>query len=268
VEVPPQEPLILNLSEPTPVTRVGPNAHRPAAAWTATNHALLRHLEKVGFTACPRVVGDGFDEEGNEVLTWIDGHVVHPQPWGNPEAALHQIGRLMRQLHQATASFVPPRDATWMPWSLHRPPGPDTIVSHCNIAPWNVVVRDGVPVAFIGWEYAGHTDRLDEIAATGWYCAQLHDDDIKRRVGLPDAQTRAGWLRAFLDGYDLPREERAGLVTRMIEFAVRDTAGYARMHDITPDTTDVEHLWLMSWQIRAADWMLDHRTMLQNAIQA
>jgi hypothetical protein len=54
----------------------------------------------------------------------------------------------------------------------------------------------------------------------------------------------------------------------MVEFAVRDTAEYARMHDITPDTTDVEHLWLMSWQIRAADWMLDHRTLLQDAIQA
>ena len=36
-------------------------------------HTLLRHLEKIGFSAVPQVVGDGFDEDGNEVLTWVEG---------------------------------------------------------------------------------------------------------------------------------------------------------------------------------------------------
>jgi hypothetical protein len=85
---------------------------------------------------------------------------------------------------------------------------------------------------------------------------------------LSDAEIRASWLNAFLDGYELPIRERAGLVTRMVEFAVRDTAAYARrVQGITPETTDAGHIWLMAWQIRAADWMLDHRSLLQNAIE-
>lgn len=255
-----------DLSRPAPVQRVGSHLLRRAWPWTATTHALLRHLEDVGFDACPRVVGDGFDDAGREVLTWIEGEVVHPQPWDAPEPALFEVGRLMRRLHEATSSFVPPADARWMPWTLHER-GPHTIVSHCNIAPWNIVNRDGRPIAFINWEYAGPTDRLNEIAATGWYCAQLHGDDVAELVGLPAAEVRAGWLKAFLDGYGLPARERVGLVTRMIEFAVRDTAGYARVQGITPETTDASHVWLLAWQIRAADWMLRHRRLLQNAIE-
>ena len=82
-------------------------------------------------------------------------------------------------------------------------------------------MREARPVAFIEWQYAGPVCRLDEIAATGWYCCHLVDDDVAEMLGLPEAGRRALWLRAFLDGYRLPRRERQGLVTRMIEFAVR-----------------------------------------------
>lgn len=54
----------------------------------------------------------------------------------------------------------------------------------------------------------------------------------------------------------------------MIEFAVRDTAAFARRRKITPDSADPEPLWLLAWQIRAADWMLTHRPMLERTIQA
>jgi hypothetical protein len=255
-----------DLSQSVPIHRVGDRVLRGVTPWTRTNHALLRHLEQVGFDASPRVVGDGFDDAGHEILTWIEGDIVTPQPWAEPESVLSETGRLIRQLHEATASFTPPADAQWSPWPL-RDYGTDAVVSHCNIAPWNLVVREGKPVGLVEWRYAGPTKRLNELAVTGWYCAQLHDDDVGTRVGLPDAHVRAAWLKIFLDGYELPRRQRADLVTRMIEFAIRDTAGYARFQRISPDTTDSRHLWLMSWQIRAADWMLRHRQMLQNTIE-
>ena len=58
----------------TPAKRIGQNVVRPSGPWTATTHTLLRHLEKIGFSFYPcQVVGDGFDEDGNEILTWVEG---------------------------------------------------------------------------------------------------------------------------------------------------------------------------------------------------
>ena len=40
--------------------------------------ALLKHLEAVGFEGAPRPVGDGFDVDGREVITYIPGTTPHP----------------------------------------------------------------------------------------------------------------------------------------------------------------------------------------------
>ena len=232
---------------------------RPVQPWTATIHALLRHLEAVGFTGAPRVVGDGYDGRGNEVLTYIEGEVAHPNSWSDD--GIWRVGRLLRELHDATASFQPPEDAVWQPWYFHSD-APGSIVGHCDTGPWHVVARDGRPVAFIDWTLAGPTDRHDEIAATAWWNAQLHDDDQ-----LPDATVRAAKLRCFLDGYALSATERVGLVTHMIEFAIRDCAWEAIRAQVTAESTDATPVWALAWRARAAAWMLRHRLMLEQAIE-
>jgi Phosphotransferase enzyme family len=243
--------------------RSGSTVMHPRQPWTASTHELLRHLESMGYPASQRVVG--VDQAGNEVLTWIEG-VVHAQGmWPQPEQSLFTVGRLLRDLHRFTASFDPSSEAVWMPWTL-RSSGPGTVVSHGNIAPWHVVFRDDQPVGFIGWEYAGPVDPLEEVAATGWFCAQLFDEDVAARVGLPDAGTRGRWLKAFLDGYELPGAARRSLITLMVEFAIADTGWFARTHDFTPESTAAEHLWLMSWQSRAALWLLERRSQLTRII--
>ncbi len=133
------------------------------------------------------------------------------------------VGRLLRALHDATESFRPPPGAIWKAWFFHSTAA-EAIIGHGDTVPWNIVARDGLPVAFIDWEYAGPIDREDELAATGWLNAQLHDDDIAERNNLPSASTRAAQLRRFLDGYELPAAQRAGFVTHMIEYAIRDCA--------------------------------------------
>ncbi len=40
-------------------------------------HAYLNYLHDNGFDAAPRIVGDGFNANGHEVLSWIDG-TIHP----------------------------------------------------------------------------------------------------------------------------------------------------------------------------------------------
>jgi hypothetical protein len=56
------------------VVRVGGTVRRPAGPWTRTVHAYLRHLERQGFSGAPRVLG--FDEQGREVLSFLDGVVA------------------------------------------------------------------------------------------------------------------------------------------------------------------------------------------------
>ena len=259
------EPLAAAEGGPSHVIRSGGTVLRPAQPWTGTIHALLRHLEEAGFAGAPRLVGDGFDAEGNEVLSYVEGAIVHPHAWSDD--GISAVGRLLRDLHAATASFRPPPEERWQPWWMHHR-GPDSVIGHCDAGPWHIVARAGRPVAFIDWTLAGPVDRLDEVVATGWWNAQLHDDDVAERNNLPDAAARARQLRLFLDGYELPRADRRELIGRMIELAIRDCAAEAVRAGITPDSTDPAPLWSLAWRARAAGWMLRHRTLLDQAIQA
>ncbi|NDL60497.1 phosphotransferase [Phytoactinopolyspora sp. XMNu-373] len=250
---------------PTSVLRHGDTVVRPAGPWTETVHALLRHLEDAGFSGSPRLVGDGYDQQGRSVVTYIEGHSVHPRAW--TDEAIWHAGQMLRDLHRATASFRPPGEAIWHPWPFHDS-GPESVISHRDAGPWHIVARDGLPVAFIDWETAGPTDRLDEIAATAWWNAQLHDDDLAERHELPDANARAAQLRHFVDGYGLATAERGDLVTRMIEYAIRDSAAEAVKAGVTPESSQAGAVWAIAWRARSAAWMRRHRSMLQAALAA
>ena len=54
------------------VARVGDTVRRPTGYWTPAVHARLRHLEAVGFSEAPRVLG--IDEAHREVLTFLTMH--------------------------------------------------------------------------------------------------------------------------------------------------------------------------------------------------
>lgn len=253
---------VKDLNHTNPTRRNGKLVTHPAQPWTSTVHAYLRHLEAEGFQAAPRVVG--FDDAGNEVLTWLDGEIHARSPWPDPQQSLHDVGAMLHRLHQLGRTFAPPPDAHWMPWSLHTT-GPGTVISHGNIAPWHVVFHEDRPTGLIGWEYTGPVDPIEEVAVTAWYCAQLFDDDVAAEIGLPDAATRAEWFRAFLDGYGLPRTQRADLIDRIPHFVIRDHGWYARVQGFTQETTDTEGLWTFAWQSRAALWTLEHRDLLTRA---
>ena len=81
------------------VYRNGDVIHKDASAWTPTVHALLEHLEKRSFPA-PRVVGTGFDEDGRETISYVDGEVLDSGPWS--DQAVTEVGRMLRCLHEAT----------------------------------------------------------------------------------------------------------------------------------------------------------------------
>jgi hypothetical protein len=251
------------LSEFNSVRRVGNTIVRPSQPWTPGVHALLRHLESVGFDAAPRLVGSGLDD-GNEVLAFIDGSSPHPHAWTDP--AVDRVGSLLRALHDATATFQPPPEAVWQPWP-HRSTAPDAVIGHGDPGPWNVLARHGMPVAFIDWESAGPIDRLDEVALAAMLNAQLHADDVARRVGLPPEEARAHQLRLFVDGYGLERAERETLIDRMLQVAIVECARDSDQAGITPDQVGPHPMvWGMAWRARGAAWILRHRSLLESAL--
>ena len=146
----------------TGVQRQGNVVLRPAAPWTPTVHSLLRHLEEDGFSGAPCVVGSGFAPDGRETLSYIEGGFTHPGPWTIECAA--GVGRLLRQLHEATASYRPPPDAVWPPWFGRCLGGPNRTIGHCDVA--GLEYRDArrAPVALIDWKTAGPVDPMIELA--------------------------------------------------------------------------------------------------------
>jgi hypothetical protein len=92
------------------VVRVGETIRKPATLATSSVEAFLNHLHDVGFTGAPRSLGR--DEQGRHVLEYIPGSPVDmSRPLSLYE--LHRIGRLIRDLHTAARSFVPPVSAHW-----------------------------------------------------------------------------------------------------------------------------------------------------------
>ncbi len=228
-------------------------------------HALLRHLEDAGFAAAPRLAGSGLDPGGREVLTFIDGEFTQPGPWSLDGAAA--LGSLLRELHQATRSFRPPPAAVWFPWHGRDLGSPVKVIGHCDVAPWNIVARDGLPVALIDWETAGPVDPLVELAQLAWLNAKLHDDIVAQIEHLPPLADRARQLAAIAGTYGLTARQRRGLLDQIIEFAVVDTAWEADDAQVTHDATGhPTALWAMAWRARSAAWMIRNRRALETAL--
>jgi hypothetical protein len=243
---------------------------RDAGPWSPTVLRLLQHFEAVGFAGAPRVIGDGFAADGRETLSYIEGSSPHPRAWSDDAGPA--IGRLLRQAHDASASFDPGLDAIWKPWFGRYLPGSHPVIGHCDTGPWNVVATAGIPTAFIDWEFAGPTDARWELAEATWLNAQLHDDDLAEQLQLPDADSRARQARSIIDGYGLSAAERAGLVDAMIEFAVHSARADAVAYGVTAETragttrSGYPFVWGITWRTRSASWMLRQRALLERVI--
>ncbi|GII78834.1 phosphotransferase [Sphaerisporangium rufum] len=194
------------------VVRVGATVRRPAGPWTPTVHRLLAHLAGQGFAGAPRA--HGLDERGREVLDFVPGEVAHyPVPGhARTDAALAAAGALLRAYHDASAGFVPPPDAVW----YHPPREPAEVVCHGDVATYNCVYRDGLPVAFIDFDTAHPGPRLADVAYAAYRFVPLADPE---RVGedAPPVPEQARRLRLFLDAYRLDAPRRAGLPEAVAE---------------------------------------------------
>lgn len=191
------------------VVRVGDTVRRPSSG--AAVHALLAHLEQVGFRYSPRLLG--VDEHGREVLGYVPGRSGR-RGWAQvvPDAGLGAFAELLRAYHDAVADFIPAVHR----WALEaRPPLPGEIICHGDFGPWNVVWDAGRPVGLLDFDFAGPAPALADVAHALEYSVPFRDDEQCRCwLAYPSLPDRAARLEAFAEAYGL--SDTAGLVDRVI----------------------------------------------------
>lgn len=195
--------------------RIGDNVHRTSYAWSPAVIDLLQHVERNGFAGAPRALG--FDDQGREVLTFIEGEVARgvefiPDEGGRfdlrlPDYVWHddsivRLGALLRGFHDAAATF-PWTDRTW----CFEPREPVETICHNEPFPSNTVFRDGVPVAFIDWDTAAPGPRAWELGWAAWRWVPFFRDEKCRAIGLPiGVAEKARRFRLLLDAYGVEPE--------------------------------------------------------------
>src|SRR2546423_1956113 len=125
--------------------RIGDTVHRRPGTRAAFVHELLGFFQRTGWPGAPRFLG--FDSQGREVVSFIDGHVAW-RPGASTrasvtgEAALVRVAELVREFHDLTPGS---------PLAGGR-----EVVRHNHLAPKNTRYRraDRRPVASTDWDLA------------------------------------------------------------------------------------------------------------------
>lgn len=241
-----------NLSD---AVRVGDTVRRRAGPWTPAVHALLRHLEAVGFEGSPRVIG--IDEHGREILRYIEGD--GPTGWPDPmpdyvwsDANLTAAVRLLRRYHDAQAGFAPPTPESWR-W----PSDTAEVICHNDVAPFNAVFRGSELFAMVDFDNAGPGRRIWDVAMGIWRWVPVYSDTD------PTVRDRSARVRRFCDAYGLGPErkdvidalldrQRAGREFARAEIA-RGDPGFTKIWSWSPND---------SYLLEAIDYIEAHREEL------
>lgn len=172
------------------VVRVGDTVRRPPRYASQLMRDVLVHLERAGFEVAPRWLG--FDEQGRDVLTWIDGETfiergqMHPyigDPPGRIMFSDEQIAAVMSLLRRYHDTFD------------------DDVICHGDFGPWNIVWRNGLPFAVIDFDNVYRGDVADDVAYAlrmfiGYGFARAAPAELVRR-------TQAA-LHAYGASFDVP----------------------------------------------------------------
>jgi hypothetical protein len=250
--------------------RVGQTVRRTSFAWSPAVLDLLRHVEREGFAGAPRALG--FDDQGREVLTYIEGEVGRgegfiPAQGGRFDVrvpdyvwrddVLVHLGALIRAYHDAAATF-PWADRQWCFEARH----PVDTICHNELFPQNTVFQAGVPVALIDWDTAAPGPRAWDLGAVAWRWVPFWRDEKCRAHGLATGVAeKARRFRLLLDAYGL--EPDIGIVRSGIE-RVQEILGHIRQAaaDGSEWEVELERRGVLDELALEIAWMEEHNAAL------
>ena len=203
------------------VVRVADTVRRRAGHWTPAVHALLEHLAEADFDAVPRPLGT--DEQGREVLTYVEGVAGALGLQRLPAAfqtldACRAIGAWLRRFHDAQQGFAPDPALPWRV-SPGRPLGAGEVVVHHDVGTYNTVLRPDGSFAVIDFDFASPGDPLEDLAYILWSWTPLWHDPraVRREMGEVTMADRLHKFAALVDGYGADAGQRARVTDAVLE---------------------------------------------------
>jgi hypothetical protein len=144
----------------------------------------------------------GIDERGREVLDFLPGEVGHPPLVDRlrGDETLIAVARLLRRMHDASVDL-----AGLDGWQF-APREPVEVVSHGDLAPYNMVFHGGQPIGVLDFDTAHPGPRWWDVAYAVYCLAPFSTE-----FGTPEEQGRRGAL--FCAEYGCSNE---GLVDQVL----------------------------------------------------
>ena len=234
----------------TGVRVVDGRVHRRTGPWTPAVHELLRHLRAEGIVEAPEVLG--FDERGDEVLSYIEGDPTEPL---YSEGKLVSLGSFLRRLRKAMATFPDPGSRSWrIPFEAGG------ALVHGDLAWWNLVYRGDDLIGVIDWDLTALARPLTDLAYAMWTNAALEPD-----LPLDDVLHRA---RVLVDAYGATAEERRALVEEVA--FVQSRVAYVIAHGWSTRELGFPGIWDEGRRIgglgRTMAWLDEHRDAVTAAL--
>ena len=184
------------------VWRIGPTVRQP---WLETSSAVQSYLAELRSSGLDVPQPLGRDEDGRHVVEYVEGVLALDQlPLGQDD--LLRVGRMIRQIHDASETVVIPHPGDWR---MLLPAESPNLMCHNDLAPWNLITGDRW--VFIDWDGAGPSTRLWDLA----YAAQSFGMLFEGQA-VKSAVTR---LCALVDGYDADLALRKALPAAMAKRA-------------------------------------------------
>ena len=123
----------------------------------------------------------GIDEQGREILTFIEGHVPPDlATWSDEQ--LVRAAELIRRFHDATVGSALA--------------GGEEVVCHNDLSPCNTVFVKGMPSAFIDFDEAAPGHRSQDLGYALWLFLDFGAEDV-------DIRKQGRRIRMMCDAYGL-----------------------------------------------------------------